>query len=274
MADNQLRIMIFGAHPDDCDLCFGATAMKYSALGHKVKFISMTNGNTGHFSMGGGSLARRRYDEAQAAAQVAGVEYEIWDIPNGELMADLATRWQTVKRIREYRPDMVACHRSNDYHPDHRAVGQLVQDSMYTIGIPNIMPLTEPLRKAPVLTYLNDSFTEPFPYRVDIAVDIDDVFDRLVEMLSCHVSQFFEWLAWDRGELDEVPEDESGRKEWLAEQMRTRYGTQADRGREKLVELYGEEHGSQVKHAQLLMISEYGRQPTAEELAALVPFLP
>jgi hypothetical protein len=136
------------------------------------------------------------------------------------------------------------------------------------------MPLTEPLRKAPVLTYLNDSFTEPFPYRVDIAVDIDDVFDRLVEMLSCHVSQFFEWLAWDRGELDEVPEDESGRKEWLAEQMRTRYGTQADRGREKLVELYGEEHGSQVKHAQLLMISEYGRQPTAEELAALVPFLP
>jgi len=274
MSEKQLRILVFGAHPDDCDVRFGGMALKYRALGHQVKFISMTNGDTGHFSMGGGPLARRRYAEAQASAAIADIEYEIYDIHNGELQADVATRKQVICSIRNYKPDLVACHRANDYHPDHRAVGQLVQDSIYVIGVPNVAPLTEPLRYSPVLAYLFDRFTEPSPYRPDIAVDIDDVVETVIDMVGCHVSQFFEWLPYDGGTLDEVPEGEADRRAWLAERLKARFAGVADNCREALIRLYGKERGSAVKCAEGLMISEYGRRPSPEEIRVLFPFLP
>ena len=277
MQNKQLRILVFGAHPDDCDVRFGGMALKYRALGHQVKFVSMTNGDTGHYSMGGGPLARRRYEEAQAAAAIADIEYEIYDIHNGELQADMPARNMVICSIRNYRPDLVVCHRANDYHPDHRAVGQLVQDAIHAIRVPNVAPLTEPLTYSPVMAYLQDRFTEPAPYRVDIAVDIDDVVERLIDVLACHVSQWFEWLPYDRGGLDEVakvPEGEAQRREWLAGRMRTRFAGVADQGREKLIETYGEEHGKAVKCAEVLMVSEYGGKLEPEQTPVLFPFLP
>jgi N-acetylglucosamine malate deacetylase 1 len=274
MNDNELRILVFGAHPDDCDVRFGGMALKYRALGHQVKFISMTNGDTGHYSMGGGPLARRRYEEAQASAAIADIEYEIYDIHNGELQPDMPTRKQVVCSIRNYKPDLVVCHRSNDYHPDHRAVGQLVQDAIHAIRVPNVAPLTEALRYSPVMAYLQDRFTEPAGYRVDVAVDIDDVFETVIDMLVCHESQWFEWLPYDSGTLDEVPEGKAARREWFAERMRARFGGVADQGRDKLIETYGEEHGKGVKYAEVLMISEYGGQLEPQQIPELFPFLP
>ena len=43
-----VRVIAFGAHPDDCDLCAGGIAAKYAARGDKVKFVSLTNGDAGH----------------------------------------------------------------------------------------------------------------------------------------------------------------------------------------------------------------------------------
>ena len=277
MNDKELRIIVFGAHPDDCDVRFGGMALKYRALGHQVKFVSMTNGDTGHYSMGGGPLARRRYQEAQACAAIADIEYEIYDIHNGELQPDMPTRKQVICGIRNYKPDLVVCHRSNDYHPDHRAVGRLVQDAIHAIRVPNVAPLTEALRYSPVMAYLQDRFTEPSPYRVDVAVDIDDVFETVIDMLVCHESQWFEWLPYDLGGLDEVervPEGAAGRREWFAEKMRARFGGVADQGREKLIETYGEERGKAVKCAEVLMLSEYGGRLEPEQMPQLFPFLP
>ncbi len=277
MQAKQLRILVFGAHPDDCDVRFGGMALKYRALGHQVKFISMTNGDTGHYSMGGGPLARRRYQEAQAAAAIGDIEYEIYDIHNGELQADMSTRKRVICSIREYQPDLVACHRANDYHPDHRAVGQLVQDAIHGVRVPNVAALTEPLTYSPVMAYLQDRFTEPASYRVDIAVDIDDVVERLIDMLACHVSQCCEWLPYDRGGLEEVekvPQDEAQRREWLAEQFRARFAGVADQGREKLIEAYGEAHGQAVECAEVLMVSEYGGRLEPDRIPVLFPFLP
>ena len=274
MPDRALRILVIGAHPDDCDVRFGGMAVKYRALGHHVKFISMTNGDTGHYSMGGGPLARRRYQEAQACAAIADIEYEIYDIHNGELQPDMPTRKQVVCSIRSYKPDLVVCHRSNDYHPDHRAVGRVVQDAIHAVRVPNVAPLTEPLRYSPVMAYLQDRFTEPSPYRVDVAVDIDDVFETVIDMIVCHESQWFDWLPYDSGTLDEVPEGTAERREWFVAKMRTRFGGVADQGREKLIETYGDECGKAVKCAEVLMLSEYGRRPELEEIPQLFPFLP
>jgi LmbE family N-acetylglucosaminyl deacetylase len=205
-ADEPLSILVFGAHPDDCDLLFGGTAMLYCALGHRVRFVSLTNGDTGHHAQGGGSLARRRYAETQAAARVAGIRYDVMDIHNGELEPSLANRRLVIQIMRECRADLVLCHRPCDYHPDHRAVGTLVQDAAYIVMVPNVAPLSEPLRQAPVVGYLFDTFAEPTPYRATIAVATDAVMERKIDMAHCHVSQMYEWLPYSRGTLEQVPE--------------------------------------------------------------------
>jgi len=269
MADDPLHIMAFGAHPDDCDLRCGGMAMKYRALGHEVKFVSVTNGDTGHHEMGGGPLARRRYAETQAAARVADIEYEVFDIHNGELEPNLWTRRMVVGTMREFRPDLVICHRANDYHPDHRAVGVLVQDAIFQVTIPNILPLTAELDQPPVLGYAYDRFTDPTPYVPTVAIDTDDVFERKCDMVHCHASQMYEWLVRFS---DPIAEDQ--RRAWLGERLTGRFGSLADDARECLVKWYGEERGHVVRTAETVMISEYGRVPDEARIRELFPFLP
>ena len=81
-----LNIIAFGAHPDDCDIRAGGTAAKWAAAGHRVRFVSVTNGDAGHQSQGGGALAARRRAEAQEAGRRIGVEYIVLDNHDGELM--------------------------------------------------------------------------------------------------------------------------------------------------------------------------------------------
>ncbi len=269
-----LRILVFGAHPDDSDLRVGGCAMLYRRLGHVVKFISVTNGDTGHYSIGGGALARRRFEETQAAAAVADIEYEVFDIHNGELVPDIPTRKMVIRAIREFVPDVVVCHRANDYHPDHRAVGQLVHDAIYICLVPNMVALTEPMRQTPVLLYTEDAFTDPAPFRIDVAIDIDEVLERKIDMVACHVSQVYEWLPWADGVLDEVPDGAAERREWLGTRMRKRFGNTAERSREKLATLYGPTHAAGVQAAEVFMISEYGRKPSEDDIRQLFPFLP
>ncbi|MFP4250487.1 MAG: PIG-L deacetylase family protein [Armatimonadota bacterium] len=268
MPTDPLRILVFGAHPDDSDLRCGGMAMKWRDLGHHVKFISMTNGDTGHHEMGGGPLARRRCAEAQAAAEIADIEYEIYDIHNGSLEPNLYYRGKTIVSIREYEPDLVICHRANDYHPDHRAVGVLVQDAVFSCTVPNVMALTPELERAPVLMYTYDTFTDPTPWAPTVAVDTDDVFDRKLRMIHCHESQMYEWLVRSR----EPIEGEQARLEDLRERMQARFGSLADDVRECLVEWYGAEHGRAVTTAEALMLSEYGATPDEERLRELFPF--
>ncbi len=270
MSDRQLRVMCFGAHPDDCDLRCGGMAMMYRALGHQVKFVSVTNGDTGHHEMGGGPLARRRYAETQASAAVADIEYEVLDIHNGELQPDLPTRKMIVRAIREFQPDLVICHRANDYHPDHRAVGVLVQDAIFQVTLPNFLPLTPELDGSPVLGYAYDYFTDPTPYIPTVAIDTDEVFERKIDMVHCHESQMYEWLA--RGV--EVPEGDEERRAWLAERQYARFGEVANRFRDCLVKWYGEERGNTIRTAETVMISEYGRRVPEDEMRTYFPFLP
>lgn len=274
MSDEQLNILCFGAHPDDCDLRFGGTAMKYRALGHRVRFVSMTNGDTGHFSEGGGPLARRRYAEAQAAAAVADIEYEVLDIHNGELQPSVWLRKLVIKIMREFKAHLVLCHRANDYHPDHRAVGTIVQDASYTVTVPNVAPLTPHLQRAPVLGYFYDTFELPNPYVPSIAIDTDEVFERKVDMIHCHASQMYEWLPYNGGTLEQVPETEVDRKSWLKERLLARFRKTADDAREALIRFYGEERGTAVQTAETVCLSEYGRPLPPEEIPVLFPFLP
>ena len=268
----QIRVIAFGAHPDDCDLGAAGTAAMFAKMGHAVKFVSVTNGDAGHQDMGGGELANRRRAEAMESARRLGIAYEVLDNHDGELLPTLEIRKQIIRRIREWKADIVIAPRPNDYHPDHRYTGVLVQDAAYMVVVPNVVPDVPPLRKNPVFLYFQDGFQRPNPFRPDIAIAIDDVYDLKIDALDAHVSQFYEWLPWVDGSLDSVPKDKVARKAWLAQQSQKRQITPAIKA--SLEKWYGAEKGDRVKHAEAFEICEYGQQPNEEQIKQLFPMLP
>lgn len=268
--DGQLRIIVIGAHPDDCDLDVGGTAILFSKMGHAVKFLSVTNGDAGHQVMKGKELAKRRLAEAKEAGKRFGVSYDVLDNHDGQLLPDLNVRMQIIRKIREWNADIVIAPRPNDYHPDHRYTGVLVQDAAYMVAVPNVAPETPALKKNPVFLYSQDRFQKPSPFRADIAVDISDVYDQKVYALDAHVSQVYEWLPWIGHYSDQVPSDTAARKKWLHDFSRVEIVPTV---KEALDKWYGKARADEIKYAEAFEICEYGAQPNDEEKKKLFPML-
>ncbi len=267
--DNKLNVIVFGAHPDDCDIDAGGTAILFAKMGHNVKFVSLTNGDAGHYNMGGGALAKIRIAEAKEAGRRFGVEYIVLDNHDGELMPTLENRLKVIREIRKWDADIVIAPRPNDYHPDHRYTGILLQDAAYMVIVPNVAPEVPPLKKNPVFLYTEDHFQKPSPFEPDIAVNIDEVFEQKIYAMAAHESQFFDWLPWTNGSLDKVPKDEKERLKWLAG---WRTNTPNNKTRESLKKWYGDK-ANIIQHAEGFQICEYGKQPTDEEIKQLFPML-
>ena len=274
MAEQPLRILVIGAHPDDADIKAGGTAARWCALGHVVRLVSLTDGRAGHQTLRGPDLVRRRRAEADAAAAVIGATYEVLDHPDGELDDRLAYRLEVLRLLRAFGPDLVLTHRPADYHPDHRFAGLLVQDASYQVTVPAVCPDTPHLPRSPVILYFSDAFTKPCRFEPHVVVDIGDTFDRLVGMLHCHQSQFYEWLPYNAGRPDEVPAGDKARHAWLTDRMRRRIRPLADRYRDLVVQTYGPEAGSRVEYVEAFEVSEYGAPLDAVTRRRLFPFLP
>jgi LmbE family N-acetylglucosaminyl deacetylase len=251
------RLLVLGAHPDDADFHAGGLATRYRALGHTVKMVSMTDGAMGHQSEFGPRLAARRKAEAAAAGAVIGAEYEVWEYPDGGLLPTLELRQRIIAEIRRFRPDLVLTHRPNDYHPDHRAAGQAVQDASYLVTVPGIVPEVPIVVRDPVVAYMVDRFTKPCPLQPDIVLDVADEVDTIVRMLACHESQMFEWLPFNRCEAEGMPADPVARLAWLKEWYGGLFRPLADRFRQELVAKYGRERGQRVEFTEVFEISEY-----------------
>ncbi|MFI5188106.1 MAG: PIG-L deacetylase family protein [Chitinophagales bacterium] len=268
--DGKIRIIMIGAHPDDCDEDGGGTAALFAQMGYAVKFVSVTNGDAGHQTLKGVALAKRRFAEAQEAGKRLGVTYDVLDNHDGLLMPTLEVRLALIKKIREWNADVVIAPRPNDYHPDHRYTGVLVQDAAYMVSVPNIAPDVPALKKNPVFLYYQDHFQRPNPFRPDIAVDISSVYDKKVSGLDAHESQMYEWLPWIGHYLDQVPKDKNERIKWLAIQ---RAGTINPEVKTSLEKWYGKDKAAKVKYAEAFEICEYGSQPNDEEIKRLFPML-
>ncbi len=266
---DKINVIVFGAHPDDCDNDAGGTAILFSKMGHNVKFVSLTNGDAGHHEKGGGELAKIRIAEANEAGKRFGVEYTVLDNHDGELMPTLENRLKVIREIRKWNADIVIAPRPNDYHPDHRYTGILVQDAAYMVIVPNVAPEVPPLKKNPVFLYSEDGFEKPSPFEPEIAVNIDEVFDQKIYAMAAHKSQFFEWLPWTSGNLDKVPETEKERLEFLSN---WRSSGPNEVTLESLKKWYGEK-ANEIKHAEGFEICEYGKQPTDAEIKKLFPML-
>lgn len=268
--EKKINVVVIGAHPDDADIYAGGTAIKFANMGHNVLFVSLTNGDAGHFNTGGGHLAKIRRAEAEEAGKRFGVTYKVLDNHDGELMPTLDVRLQVIRIIREWNADVVIGPRPYDYHPDHRNTAIVVQDAAFMVVVPNIASDSPALKKNPVFLYTQDRFQKPYPFIPDIAIDISDVFEQKIYGMSAHKSQFFEWLPWLSGELENTPKDEVGRQKWL---LAFRKRSLTDAVQESLVKWYGKDRAMEITEAEAFEICEYGKQPTREEIKELFPML-
>lgn len=272
--DKKLRIIAIGAHPDDCDSKFGGTAALFAKMGHEVKFLSLTSGDAGHQTQGGGALGNRRRMEAKEAGRRLGVVYETLDNHDAELMPTLEVRHQVIRAIREWNADIVLHLRPNDYHPDHRNAGQVVMDASYMVIVPNVCPDTPPLEKNPLFMYMQDRFKKPNPHSPDVTVIIDEVIEQKIDGLDAHESQMYEWGPWTNGRSqDLVPEGKEERRAWLADRMKRRAGNISDDRMASLIKWYGKEAASKAQYTEAFEVTEYGYQPSEEELRKYFPML-
>jgi len=271
--DGKLRIICFGAHPDDCELQAGGVAAMWAAKGHHVKFVSCTNGDIGHWRQKGRELAARRKREVEEAAKILGIATQVLDIHDGELMVTLKNRKIITRLIREWNADIVMSHRPNDYHPDHRYTGILVEDAAYMVTVPFFTPEVPPLSKNPAFFFYPDRFQKPNPFEPDVVVSIDSVIEKKLDALGVLVSQFYEGGA--NGSAALMPADPAKQKErhqQVRDNFARRYQSNAARFRQQLDEWYPADQAAKVKYAEAFEICEYGRRPDKAELKKLFPF--
>jgi len=267
--NDKLHIIIIGAHPDDPDEV-GGTAYKWAQAGHDVLMVSLTNGDAGHQSLSSEELAKVRREEARRAGEVIGVRYITLDNHDGQLMPTYENRLQVIRLIREQKADIVIFPRPYDYHPDHRYCGTLVLDAAYMVTVPKILPEVPFLEKNPVFLYTYDHFVHPEPFEADVCVDIDDVIEKKIDMYHQHTSQMYEWLPFNRGQLDQVPATEKERRQWLGKAWGQR--SNAEPFRAKLIEQYGKEKGSKIKSCEPFQDSGYGTRLTEKNIRYYFPF--
>lgn len=253
----MLTFLMIGAHPDDMDTLAGGLAMKLIDRGHRAVFLSITNGNAGHMSMDKDALRLCRLKEMADAGAVLGLQYDTLDLDDGYLTADIPTREKLMRYIRALRPDVIITHRSCDYHPDHRACGQLVMDCSYLVGVPLFCPDAPAMRKPPVILYSEDEFTLPAPFRADVSVPCDKYIDRKVQTTLRHKSQYYEWLPYD-GHWTEVLESrtEEEATERLQERLLRRFA--------ETVAHFPAGFPEGTRYGEVFQIDEYGGPMTAE----------
>ncbi|MBR5587058.1 MAG: PIG-L family deacetylase [Clostridia bacterium] len=276
-----MKVLMIGAHQDDNEFRCGGLASKFVKKGYEVYFLSVCNGCGGHHILSPEETSRVRAKESAAVAKLLGIkQYDVWsDVDDCNVTADLAMRKRMIKYIRNISPDLVISHRTNDYHADHRATGQLVQDASYLVTVPHECPDAPAMKKMPVIMYYEDRFKNP-TFSADLVLDMDDEIDTKLAICDLNVSQVYEWLAYEAGEV--VPEDKEERFKWLKGMEITadttdeevmaaprgyavRFAKTAARFRKELIERYGEEKGSKIRYAEAYEVCEYGNPLTEEK---------
>jgi LmbE family N-acetylglucosaminyl deacetylase len=271
--DRKPRILCIGAHPDDAESGAAGTAALWIAKGYHVKFVAVTNGDIGHWKESGPELARRRKAEVEHGAKIIGYDFEILENHDGELQPTIENRKTITRLIREWKADVVITHRPNDYHPDHRYTSVLVQDSAYMVTVPKFLPEVPALKANPVFLYFSDRFQKPYPFQPDIAVGIDAVMEKKLEVLLGMVSQFYEGGVSGSPELlSSDPVRQKARWQAVRERFVNRQLEVTALCRKSLEEWYGKERATGIRYAEAFEICEYGRQPNKAEIRRLFPF--
>jgi LmbE family N-acetylglucosaminyl deacetylase len=265
-----LNVVMVGAHPDDCEYAAGAVTVCYRQLGHKVIYLSMTNGDAGHHSLSRDDLKRTRYEETRKVAEYLDVEYEVMDIHDGGLEPTLENRYKLIRILRKYQPDIIITHPLNDYHPDHRYTAQLVSDTAYMLKVPLCVPDAPAMRKETV--YCHFSYEPQDNSKATVIVPIDKYIDKKVEAFHQNTSQVYEWIPWIENISDPIPSDEKSRLAFLKKWWSPEWSKAAENYRQKLALHLGSKAAGRIKYVEAFAASPYGYPLTVDNAAQYFPF--
>ncbi len=257
------KVLVLGAHPDDAEFFAGGLLARHAAIGSEIRIVSVTNGQSGHQSIPSSELVQIRKQEAANSGAIIGATYVTGEFPDGSLLPSLQLREFIIREIRNFAPDLVLTHRPFDYHPDHRAVGQAVQDASYMVLVPKIAPDCQTPNREPIVAYMNDLFTRPSPFRADVVLDVTEQLDTVLAMMASHRSQFFDWMPWIDRISDQVPENEPDKMAWLRNWYLERMASRVER--------FWKGNGPRPELVEAFEISEYAGVPTGEKLKQLFP---
>jgi len=265
----KLNVIVIAAHPDEPEEYTGGTAALFAELGHRVKFLTMTNGDIGHYDYKGKELAERRRGEALRAAERLGVEaYTIWDISDGWLVPSPEHRDEVIREIRSWEADVVITfHGHGGGHFDNRNAGRIVREAAEYVASG-----AASFGKQPLFLLMPD-FTTRAIYKPDIAVDITGVLEKKLLGCDAHASQFYELAAWQKNIIHLVPDGWEKRRAFILTYWSAFFDV-SEEMRPALAKWYGEDKAVDIAYAEPFEIAPYNdRIPSDEELRALLPML-
>lgn len=260
-----LRVMVIFAHPDEGEIYTGGITALFTKMGHQVKFMSLTNGDAGHYSMKPADLAKMRYQEAMESKKILSLgDYEVLDYHDQFLKNNKETQDKVIKSIQAWNPDIVfTYYAAKGGHIDNMTAGYIVRDAA-----PRLQ-----MTKMPVFVYMRDFFTINFSYVPDFAIGIDSVWQTKLAACSAMRSQVMDAIPHSMGILEEVRADPAKQKE-LIYQNTYPYSSVTNVNMPALEKWYGHEGASKIRFAEAFEIAEFGHQPTETEMQTLFPMLP
>ena len=242
----------------------GVTAL-YTKLGHEVKFMSLTNGDAGHYSMKPEELAERRYKEGMKAKEILGLsEYEILDYHDGILENTKKVQDEVINSIRAWGAHVVfTFYPAIGGHNDNMNTGWIVREAAKQLD----------KEEMPVFVYMRDFHTASFSYIPDIAIDIDDVWEKKIASCGAHESQVIEYNPNAEGVLDEVLASKEKQDEFLFHNT-VPFSIVRPDNYLAIKKWYGVDVARDVTFVEEFEIAEYGRQINDQEVFELFPMLP
>ena len=177
-----MKVLVFGAHPDDMEVGMGGTIARHASFGDEVLMCVATVP----------SQAERRRAEARRGAEILGARLHFLDIPPAELEYNRHTVRRVDEILNDFDPDVIYTQWDQDSHQDHNSISRSVISAarknrcsllMYEQTIPGGIV--------------------PGGFRDQCFVDISSYIDRKIESIRAHESQWEihgdRWLQGLRG---------------------------------------------------------------------------
>ncbi len=264
VSQNKLKVIVIFAHPDEGEIYAGGITTLYTQRGHEVKFMSLTNGDAGHYAMQAKELAERRYGEAMHAKEILSLsEYEVLDYHDGVLENTEELRKKVASSIGDWDADVVfTFYPARGGHNDNMTAGWIVRDASLLLDEAQM----------PVFIYMRDFHTASFSYIPDFAINIDEVWETKLAACGAHESQVIEYNPEMEGVLDEVRASKEIQEDFLFHNT-IPFSIVRPNNFLALEKWYGKELAKEVRYVEEFEIAEYGRQITDEDVFELFPML-
>jgi LmbE family N-acetylglucosaminyl deacetylase len=135
--NRKLKVVFVGAHVDDWIFCVGTLA-RYAREQHDVLCFSFTPGDSQGIAdahhMPLDELAKLRTEDGMRGTKLFGSRMRVLDQHNQKMRVDAETYIQFDKTLAAENPDVVIGLWPLQFHPDHRAAGNLAYNAWLQSG--------------------------------------------------------------------------------------------------------------------------------------------